>query len=233
MTGSTCRPQADNDRARRGVEPSTVGLVRTRLRVPPLAAGTYQLSVRARALRGEQVSDNNVFDTMLEVRPGPARVLYLEGEPRPEFAFLRRAMAADSALQVVGLVPHGRAHVSAIRRARQPGAARRLSDAARGAVPVQCRRAGERRVVVLHRRAASNAVRRRCPRSTAPRWRSITARWRERGGVSSHGQSVCGPSGAAVQLHAMRMPCAVRGSNSSRHNLDAGASAVISRAPRS
>jgi hypothetical protein len=31
-------------------------------------------------------------------------VLYLEGEPRPELAFLRRAVAADSALQVVGIV---------------------------------------------------------------------------------------------------------------------------------
>ena len=79
-------------------------VVRTRLRVPPLAPGTYQLSVRAKALGGERVSENNVFHTMLEVRQGPVRVLYLEGEPRPEFAFLRRAVAADSALQVVGLV---------------------------------------------------------------------------------------------------------------------------------
>jgi hypothetical protein len=84
--------------------PDRGDVVRTKVRVPPLAAGTYQLSVRARPLRGEQVSDNNVFDTMLEVRAGPVRVLYLEGEPRPEFAFLRRAVAADSAIQVVGLV---------------------------------------------------------------------------------------------------------------------------------
>jgi uncharacterized membrane protein len=84
--------------------PDRGDVVRTRLRVPPMPPGTYQLSVRARALNGERVSDNNVFHTMLEVRSGPVRVLYLEGEPRPEFAFLRRAVAADSALQVVGLV---------------------------------------------------------------------------------------------------------------------------------
>ena len=84
--------------------PDRGDVVRTRLRLPPLAAGTWQISVRARPIRGEQVGDNNVFHTMLEVRPGPVRVLYLEGEPRPEFAFLRRAVAADSALQVVGLV---------------------------------------------------------------------------------------------------------------------------------
>jgi hypothetical protein len=79
-------------------------VVRTRLRVPPLAPGTHQISVRAKALGGERVSENNVFHTMLEVRSGPVRVLYLEGEPRPEFVFLRRAVASDSALQVVGLV---------------------------------------------------------------------------------------------------------------------------------
>jgi hypothetical protein len=84
--------------------PDRGDVVRTRLRLPPLAAGTWQISVRARPMRGEQVSENNVYHTMLEVRPGPVRVLYLEGEPRPEFAFLRRAVASDSALQVVGLV---------------------------------------------------------------------------------------------------------------------------------
>lgn len=84
--------------------PDRGDVVRTQLRVPPLAPGTYQLSVRAKAISGERVSDNNVFHTMLEVRSGPVRVLFLEGEPRAEFAFLRRAVAADSALQVVGLV---------------------------------------------------------------------------------------------------------------------------------
>ncbi len=84
--------------------PDRGDMVRTRLRVPPLPPGTYQLSVRVRPISGEQVQDNNVLHSMLEVRPGPARILYLEGEPRPEFAFLSRAIAADSALQMVGLV---------------------------------------------------------------------------------------------------------------------------------
>ena len=78
-------------------------VVRTKLRVPPLAPGTYRISVRAKALSGERVSENNVFHTMLEVRSGPVRVLFMEGEPRSEFGFLRRAVASDSALQVVGL----------------------------------------------------------------------------------------------------------------------------------
>lgn len=79
-------------------------VVRARLRVPPLPAGAYRLTVRARAAEGEQVLENNVYHTMLHVQPGPARILYVEGEPRPEFAFMRRAVAADSGLQLVGLV---------------------------------------------------------------------------------------------------------------------------------
>ena len=79
-------------------------VLRTRLRVPPMPAGSYRLTVRARPLSGELVAENNEFGAVLDVRPGPARVLYVEGEPRPEFAFLRRAVSADSAVQVVGLV---------------------------------------------------------------------------------------------------------------------------------
>ena len=79
-------------------------VLRTRLRIPPMPAGSYRLTVRARPIRGELVAENNEYSTVLDVRPGPARVLYVEGEPRPEFAFLRRAVAADSAVQVVGLM---------------------------------------------------------------------------------------------------------------------------------
>lgn len=75
-----------------------------RLRVPPLPAGTYRLTVRASALANEMVPENNVAHTVLQVRSGPDRILYIEGEPRPEFAFLRRAIAADSGLQLVGLL---------------------------------------------------------------------------------------------------------------------------------
>src|SRR6185436_5872916 len=79
-------------------------VARVRLRVPPLAPGTWRLTVRARPIQGETVIENNAYHTVLEVRPGPERILYVEGEPRPEFAFLRRAVAADSGLQIVGLL---------------------------------------------------------------------------------------------------------------------------------
>lgn len=84
--------------------PASGDLVHVRLRVPPLLAGVHRLAVRAKPLANETVVENNEWHTSVDVRAGPDRVLYLEGEPRPEFAFLRRAVAADSAVQVVGLM---------------------------------------------------------------------------------------------------------------------------------
>jgi uncharacterized membrane protein len=79
-------------------------LARARLRLPALAPATYRLTVRVGELAGETVTENNEYHTVLQVRPGPEKVLYVEGEPRPEFAFLRRAVADDSGLRVVGLL---------------------------------------------------------------------------------------------------------------------------------
>lgn len=84
--------------------PESGDITRVRLRVPPLDPGTYRLTVKAKPLRGETVIENNAYHSVLQVRPGPVRILYLEGEPRPEFAFMRRGVADDSALQVVGLL---------------------------------------------------------------------------------------------------------------------------------
>jgi len=84
--------------------PERGDVARVRLRIPAMAPGTYRLAVKAKALDKETVVENNELHTVLEVRPGPARILYVEGEPRPEFAFMRRAVASDSSLQVVGLM---------------------------------------------------------------------------------------------------------------------------------
>ncbi|MES2307040.1 MAG: hypothetical protein V4558_16175 [Gemmatimonadota bacterium] len=74
------------------------------LRVPPLPAGLHRISVRALPMRGEVITENNSADAMLRVRPAMEKVLYVEGEPRPEFAFLRRAISGDSGIQLVGLL---------------------------------------------------------------------------------------------------------------------------------
>ncbi len=74
------------------------------VRVPPLPEGTHLLRVRAKPLDGETITENNEAQGVLRVRAGREKVLYLEGEPRPEFGFLRRAVAEDSALQLVALL---------------------------------------------------------------------------------------------------------------------------------
>ena len=84
--------------------PDKGDVARVHLRIPPMVPGTYRLAVKAKPLDKETVTENNELHTVIEVRPGPVRILYVEGEPRPEFAFLRRAVATDSALQVVGLM---------------------------------------------------------------------------------------------------------------------------------
>ena len=73
-------------------------------RVPPLDEGTHVITVRVSTLRGEVIVENNEAQALLRVRPGFERVLYLEGEPRYEFSFLRRAFEGDSAVRLVGLL---------------------------------------------------------------------------------------------------------------------------------
>ncbi len=86
------------------VLPERGDIARTRLRVPALTPGTHRLTVRATIVDGETVTENNESHQVVLVRRGPERILYVEGEPRPEFSFLRRAVAPDSAVQVVGLL---------------------------------------------------------------------------------------------------------------------------------
>lgn len=79
-------------------------VARIPLRLPPIAAGSHRLAFKIRPLPGEVVTENNEYRAVLGIRPGPEKILYLEGEPRPELAFLRRAVASDSALQLVTLL---------------------------------------------------------------------------------------------------------------------------------
>ncbi len=78
--------------------------MRARLRLAEIAPGTHRISVRAAALDRETVTENNEAHGVVQVRAGPDRILYVEGEPRPELGFVRRAIATDSALQLVALL---------------------------------------------------------------------------------------------------------------------------------
>jgi uncharacterized membrane protein len=49
------------------------------------------------------VTQNNAREALLDVRDRREKILYFEGEPRFEYKFIRRAVAEDPNLQVVGL----------------------------------------------------------------------------------------------------------------------------------
>ncbi len=74
------------------------------VRIPALAVGTHVIGVRVAPLPGEMVTENNEAQALLRVRAGREKILFVEGTPRPEFAFLRRGLADDSALQLVSLL---------------------------------------------------------------------------------------------------------------------------------
>lgn len=84
--------------------PDDRDLVIVPIRVPAVEAGAIPVQVTVTPLDGEVTTINNHAAGVLRVRRGPEKILYVEGEPRPELPFLRRAVAGDSGLQVVALV---------------------------------------------------------------------------------------------------------------------------------
>lgn len=84
--------------------PSREETARVQISLEPLPPGMHRLTMRAPVLSGETVSQNNEAHGVVQVRAGPDRVLYVEGEARPELAFMRRALAGDSAVHLVTLL---------------------------------------------------------------------------------------------------------------------------------
>jgi uncharacterized membrane protein len=65
--------------------------------------GWRRFRFRVPLQEGELVRENNQQDALIEVRDGPQKILYFEGEPRWEVKFMRRAVADDPQLQLVVL----------------------------------------------------------------------------------------------------------------------------------
>jgi hypothetical protein len=74
-----------------------------RVQFTPEDAGARRIRFRVPVQDGERVLENNQQEALIHVREAREKILYFEGEPRFEVAFLRRAVAADSGLQVVVL----------------------------------------------------------------------------------------------------------------------------------
>jgi uncharacterized membrane protein len=79
-------------------EPATV-----RVRFTLAEAGPRVLHFRVPVLDGEQVTQNNERDALVTVTDRREKILYIDGQARPEMKFLRQSVAADKNLQVVTL----------------------------------------------------------------------------------------------------------------------------------
>ncbi len=82
-------------------------LMRVPIDVPVQDSGDVVVETTVVPLGDELTTANNRARAVLSVRPGPDKILYIEGEPRSELAFLRRAVADDRAVQLVTLVRTG------------------------------------------------------------------------------------------------------------------------------
>ena len=68
--------------------------------VVDLEPGAYELLVKADPVENEAVRENNEATVFLNVRGGGARILYIEGEPRPEQKFIKAAMSESKDMQM-------------------------------------------------------------------------------------------------------------------------------------
>ena len=74
-----------------------------RIRAAAAEAGPRLFKFRVAPLPDEVVTQNNVRESLIQVRDTREKILYFEGEPRFEMKFIRRAIADDKNLSVVSL----------------------------------------------------------------------------------------------------------------------------------
>ena len=79
-------------------------LKRVRFAFTPDIEGTATYRVSVPAGDGERITDNNSREFVLEIQDDRLPVLYIEGSPRLEYRFLRRALFRDPDFRLVGLL---------------------------------------------------------------------------------------------------------------------------------
>src|SRR5580658_2638354 len=67
-------------------------------------AGAKTLQIAAAPLAGEENTANNILTRVVNVGADPRRILYVEGEPRWEYKFIRQAEEDDRMVQIVSMV---------------------------------------------------------------------------------------------------------------------------------
>ncbi len=68
------------------------------------SAGAKTLEISATPMPGEETAANNAVTRLVNVSSEPRRILYLDGEPRWSYKFIRQAEESDRMVQVVGMV---------------------------------------------------------------------------------------------------------------------------------
>lgn len=77
---------------------------RLRLTFTPDSEGSATYSVEIPADKSEKFTQNNRREFMLDIQDDRLPVLYIEGSPRQEYRFLRRAMFKDESFRLVGVL---------------------------------------------------------------------------------------------------------------------------------
>jgi uncharacterized membrane protein len=67
-------------------------------------AGAKTLQISAVPLAGEENTANNTLTRLVNVGSEPRRILYIEGEPRWEYKFIRQAEEDDRMVQIVSMI---------------------------------------------------------------------------------------------------------------------------------
>lgn len=68
------------------------------------APGAKNVEIEMAAMPGEQNANNNKLTRVFDVSSAKPRILYVEGEPRWEYKFLRRAVEDDKTIEVVSML---------------------------------------------------------------------------------------------------------------------------------
>ncbi|QDU89291.1 hypothetical protein Pla175_26800 [Pirellulimonas nuda] len=99
-----------------------------RFQVRPEHAGVNVFYVTAAGGADEAVEANNTRGVVVDNGKGPFRVLYVSGRPNWDFKFLRRALADDDQLELVGLIRIANREPKFTFRRRGEGSGNQLFD---------------------------------------------------------------------------------------------------------
>jgi uncharacterized membrane protein len=93
---------------------------RIKLSLSPDSPGIFEYTAEIETAPSEMIEENNQRRFLVDNRSKTARILYVEGYPRKEFKFIRRALEDDTQTQLVSLVrisPDGRLYRQGIESA--------------------------------------------------------------------------------------------------------------------